>query len=233
MVFVSSPLPEPPWSSRRGRRPRREPLTREALTTVALGIVDAEGLEALSMRRLAQELGVQASGLYTYVSGKAELLQLMLERVSAEVEIPDPDPERWQEQVKDVLRDLYRVFSAHRDLAGAALANIPLSASALTFADRAIALLLAGGLSPRVAAFAADLLPQYVTVSAYEGSLFAQRLEREPGYFGEVAAYFAALPPERFPTLTKLRDELMSNEGDERFEFGLDVLVRGLASLAD
>ena len=233
MVFMSSELPEPPWSSRRGRQRRREPLTREALTTAALRIVDAEGLDALSMRRLAQELGVQASGLYTYVSGKSELLQLMLERVSAEVEIPDPDPERWQEQVKDVLRDLYRVLSAHRDLAGAALANIPLSASALTFADRAIALLLAGGLPPKVAAFAADLLPQYVTVSAYEGSLFAQRLEREPGYFEEVSAYFAALPPERFPTLTLLRDELMSNEGDERFEFGLDVLVRGIASLAD
>ncbi|HVU79255.1 MAG TPA: TetR/AcrR family transcriptional regulator [Gaiellaceae bacterium] len=227
---MSSELPEPPWSSRRGRRPRREPLTREALTTVALRIVDEDGLDALSMRRLAQELGVQASGLYTYVSGKAELLQLMLERVSAEVEVPDPDPEHWQEQVKDVLRGLYRVLGSHRDLAGAALANIPLSASALTFADRAIALLIAGGLPPKVAALAADLLPQFVTVSAYEGSLFAQRLEREPDYFDRVTAFFSALPPERFPTLMSLTDELMSNEGDERFEFGLDVLIRGLAT---
>jgi AcrR family transcriptional regulator len=233
MVFVSIELPEPPWSSRRGRRPRREPITREALTAVALGIVDAEGLDALSMRRLAQELGVQPSGLYTYVSGKAELLQLMLDHVAGEVKVPDPDPERWQEQLKEVARAVHAAFAAHGDLAGAALANIPTGPNTITIVERLLALLRAGGLSPRVAALAADLLPQYVTVTAYEGSLFARRMADDPAYFDRLSAYFRALPADRFPVLASMVGELMSDEGDERFEFGLDVIVRGLAALSE
>jgi AcrR family transcriptional regulator len=232
MVFVSSALPEPPWSSRRGRRPRREPLTRDALTAVALRIVDAEGLEALSMRRLAQELGVQASGLYTYVSGKAELLQLMLDHVAGEVHVPDPDPARWQEQVKEVARAIHAAFAAHRDLAGAALANIPTGPNTLVVVERFLALLRGGGLSAKVAGLAADLLPQYVTIAAYERSLFEQRMTTDPEYFERLAAYYRALPADRFPVLASMVGELMSDEDDERFEFGLDVLVRGLAALA-
>jgi AcrR family transcriptional regulator len=236
MVFVSSPLPEPPWSSRRRRRPRREPLTREALTTVALRIVDTDGLDALSMRRLAQEVGVQASGLYTYVSGKAELLQLVLDRVAAEVHVPDPDteldPVRWQEQVKEVARAIHAAFVAHRDLAGAALANIPTGPNTLLVVERFLALLRSGGLSARAAGLAADLLPQYVTIAAYEHSLFEQRMTTEPDYFDRLAAYYRSLPADRFPVLASMVGELMSDEDDERFEFGLDVIVRGLAALA-
>lgn len=231
MVFVSSPLPEPPWSSRRRRRPRREPLTREALTTVALRIVDAEGLDALSMRRLAQELGVQASGLYTYVSGKAELLQLMIDRVAGEIDVPDPVPERWQEQVKEVARAMYHGFLAHGDLARASLANIPTGANALTVADRLLALLVAGGLPRQACGYALDLLPLYVIACAYEGSLWAKQ---DPDYFERIQAYYAALPRERFPMLIGLLVEVMADdEGpDDRFEFGLDVIVHGLAALA-
>ncbi|HTR33200.1 MAG TPA: TetR/AcrR family transcriptional regulator C-terminal domain-containing protein [Gaiellaceae bacterium] len=230
-----STLPEPPWSSRKTARPARPAITREAITGAALRIVDAEGLEALSMRRLADQLGCQASALYGHVSGKSEVLQLLIDHVAGEIEVPDPDPERWQEQVKDVLRAIHRTFLAHRDLAGASLANIPTGPNAMRVVDRFLALLLAGGLSRQAAAYAADLLPQFVTASAYEFSLFEQRVEREPDYFERLEEYYRALPADRFPVLADLVGELMApdEEPTARFEFGLDVILRGLAALAE
>src|SRR5262249_35152076 len=119
MVFMSSPadeLPEPPWSSL--QRPRRRRLTREGITEAALALVDEEGLDALSMRNVAKRLDVQASALYGHVSGKQELIQLMLDRVALEIELPEPDPEHWEEQVKEFARAARRALGAHRDLAG-------------------------------------------------------------------------------------------------------------------
>ena len=88
------------------RAPRERALSREAIAAAALAIVDAEGLDAMTMRRVAQELGTGAASLYAHVAGKEELLELVVERVIGEVEIPDePDPEHWQEQLKDGLRD--------------------------------------------------------------------------------------------------------------------------------
>jgi AcrR family transcriptional regulator len=235
MVFMSSggsELPEPPWSSL--RRPRRPRLTREAITEAALALVDADGLDALSMRNVAERLGVQASALYGHVSGKQELIQLMLDRVALEIELPDPDPEHWQEQVKDFARAARRALGAHRDLAGASLANIPTGPNMLGLIDRLLAILAASGLPRQAVAYAADFLPQFVTASVYEESLFMQRLEREPAYFEQLAAYFRAAPAERFPALADLVNELMaSDEGpDARFEFGLDVIVQGLSTIA-
>ena len=235
MVFMSSAgdeLPEPPWSSlRRTRRPR---LTREAITEAALALVDADGLDALSMRNVAERLGVQASALYGHVSGKQELIQLMLDRVALEIELPDPDPAHWQEQVKQFARTARRVLGSHRDLAGASLANIPTGPNMLGLIDRLLAVLAVSGLPRQAVAYAADLLPQFVTASVYEESLFRQRLEREPAYFERIEAYFRAAPPERFPALADLVTELTaSDEGpDARFEFGLDVIVQGLSTIA-
>jgi AcrR family transcriptional regulator len=234
-VFVSSSdLPAPPWSSKKGKARAKPALSRESITKAALKIVDSEGLGELSMRRLADELGTVASALYAHVSGKEELMQLLVDHVAAELEVPEPDPAHWLEQLREVLRTMHRVFSAHRDLAGANLANIPTGHNAMKVMDRILAILRAGGLSKQDAAFAADLLPMYVTASAYEGSLFAQRLEREPRYFVELDRYFRSLPKDRFPVFTTMIDEMTAEDEahDARFEFGLDVLLRGLEARA-
>jgi AcrR family transcriptional regulator len=232
MVFVSTDLPQPPWSSVRDKPARRQ-LSRDAIADAAMAIVDAEGLDGLSMRRLAQDLGTGPASLYAHVSGKDELLQLLIDRVAGELPRIEPDPERWQEQVKEYLRAVRGVLVAHRDLAGAALANIPTGPNAVTAMESLLGILRAGALPDQVIAYAADLLSQYVNIDAYEGSLFAQRMEREPQYFEAVFAYFKALPADRFPHFAALADELSSGDDDARFEFGIDVLVRGLASFSE
>jgi tetracycline repressor-like protein len=125
-------------------------------------------------------------------------------------------------------------LAAHRDLAGASMANIPTGPNAMRSIDGLLGILRAGGLPDQVVAYAADLLPQFVTTSTYEDSLFGQRMQREPEYFAELGAYFNSLPAERFPNVAALAPQLMQgDEGDARFEFGLDVLVRGIAALAE
>jgi len=235
MPFVSTPeLPLPPWSSLRDKRPARTPLTRDAIADAAMTIVDAEGLEGLSMRRLAQELGTGPASLYAHVSGKPELLQLLIDRVAGELPEIEPDPARWEEQLKDYLRAMRRVLTAHRDLAGASLANIPTGPNAIASMEVLLGILRAGGLPDQVVAYAADLLPQYVTLDAYEGSLFEQRMQRDPGYFPAIFDYFRSLPADRFPNFAALAESMVAEDesDDARFEFGLDVLVRGLASFA-
>jgi AcrR family transcriptional regulator len=236
MLFVSSPpLPQPPWSSLRDKPPARTPLSRDAIADAAMAIVDAEGLDGLTMRRLAQELGTGPASLYAHVSGRPELLQLLIDRVAGETPEIEPDPERWQEQLKEYLRAMHAALARHRDLAGAALANIPTGPQAIASIEVLLGILRAGGLPDQVVAFAADLLPQYVTVNAYEGSLFERRMQSEPEYLQAIGDYFRSVPAEHYPNFAALVEPMMA-EGDShdaRFEFGLDVIVRGLASFAE
>ncbi len=219
------------------RAPRERTLSRETIAAAALQIVDDEGLDAMTMRRVAEALGTGAASLYAHVASKEELVELVVERVIAEMEIPgEPDPAHWQDQLKEALRAMRAAFAAHRDLARASFARIPLGENALRGMDWMLGLLRAGGLPDQVVAYAADLLPLYVMAVAYEEGLYANERntpEQMDEYIASMRAYFAALPSERFPTMAALAVPLTSGSGDERFEFGLDVLVGGLAAMAE
>jgi AcrR family transcriptional regulator len=231
---------KPPWPTTWGasepRTPKRRTLSREGIVETALAIVDAEGLDALSMRRVSQELNTGPASLYAHVGSKEQLIDLLLDRVAADVVLPVPDPERWREQVKDFLTRSKNNLVAHNDLAKAHLvANIPMLPHQLDTAEALIALLKAGGLPDQVVAYATDLLALYVVSSAYEES---QRSgpgaapEQARAYMDNVRAYFASLPPERYPTLLTMIGPMTRTVGDERWEFGLDALLAGIEHVA-
>ena len=222
MVFVSRPLPEPP---RRGRpapaaRSGRTPLSRERIVDAALAIVDAGGLDALSMRAVAQALDTGPASLYAHIGDKDELLGLLIERVARELDLPEPDPGHWQEQLKAMVRAAHYGLLAHRDLARAALASTPLGEGALRFSDRMIEILRSGGLPDQVVAYGCDLLPLYAVATAYESALHAEHMATGEGerYIAEVREYLAALPADRFPNIAALAGLLAAGavEG-ERF----------------
>jgi len=99
-------LPTPPWQRhppQRTRRRGREPITREAIVEAALHLLGSDGLDELSMRRLADELDSGPASLYWHVGSKDGLLELLFDRVIGEVEMPAPEPDRWQEQLVDGL----------------------------------------------------------------------------------------------------------------------------------
>lgn len=228
-------VPEPPWWRRRAERPRgeRRPLTRDAIVEAALALLERDGLQGLSMRRLAQELGTGAATLYWHVGDKEELLSLLLDRIVGDAdEVPDPDPENWQEQVKELGRATRRRLLSRRDAAQLSMGRIPAGPNALPVMERYLAVLAAAGLPPRAIAYAADMFALYVGGFAYEESLRAPPLGSPETGTDQLAEYFRSLPPEQFPTIVGLADDLTAGDADERFEFALDLLVRGLEALA-
>jgi AcrR family transcriptional regulator len=232
-VAAPAAIPDPPWRPRRRAPAARAPLSRETIADAALRLLDRDGLDGLSMRRLARELGTGAASLYWHVQGKDELLELLVDRVIGEVELPEPDPSRWQEQLKQFGRESLRVMRAHRDVARITLGRVPVGPNLLRGMEWMLGLLRAAGIPDRTAALAGDLLALYAGAFAFEESLRPGPVAGDQPPAEQAAMlgdYFASLPADRFPNLAGLAGLLVAGDPDERFEFGMDVLLRGLAS---
>jgi AcrR family transcriptional regulator len=181
------------------------------------------------MRKLAQELGTGAASLYWHVGDKEELLGLLLDRIVGEAEVPEPDPEHWQDQVRAMARAARRLFKRRRDAAQLSMGRIPAGPNSLPVMERNLAVLAAAALPPRLIGYAADLFALYVGAFAYEESL-ARNSAADAAQFRE---YLRSLPPEEFPVMTRLADDLTEGDADARFEFGVEVLIAGIEALAE
>jgi AcrR family transcriptional regulator len=241
----SSPhIPPPPWQrapDRQARR-RRAPISRDAIVTAAIQLLDREGLAALSMRRLAEELGTGAASLYWHVGSKDGLLDLVLDEVIGEGKVPDPDPGRWQEQLKQVARDQRAISLRHPWAVRVSIGRIPMGPNALRYSERILAILRAGGLPPRLAVQGYLLL--IATINGFtidetgvdDGAAADSPLPIDPAELQQVADmardYIASLPAEAFPNMTTLADEFAFSDPDERFELLIDIFIDGLARRA-
>ena len=233
------PAPRPPrgeQSPAARRAPRQRTLTKQAIVDAALAIVDEEGLDALTMRAVASALGTGPSSLYAHVASKDELIEAVVEQVIGELEIGEaPDPERWIEQILEMGRQMRAMWAAHRDLARASFARIPLGENALAGTEWMISVMRAGGLSDRAIGLGVDLLALYIGAIAYEDSLQsvgAADPEEIAAFVVELRGYLQSLPAERFPNVVALAGALTEADRDERFEFGLEVLLRGLIAVS-
>jgi AcrR family transcriptional regulator len=226
------PLPGAPRRVTRRKTAGRPPtLSAGAIVAAAIEVIDEGGVSGLSMRRVADQLGVGVASLYAHVSGKDELLELVYDELVGQVPLEEPDPARWREQVHQMLRGLRDILTEHADAALAGLGRIPTSPQTLTAAEALVAVLKAGGLTDQVIALGFDQLILYVSACAFEASLYTRNradpkeLER---YFAEAHTFYATMPPDRFPVLTSLAPFMFDHGEDERFEFGLDVLIAGM-----
>lgn len=228
-------LPEPPWWTPRKTGTPRRSLSREAIVAAALVVLRAEGIDAVSMRRVAAELGTGAASLYAHVAHKVELLDLLFDEVVAEIPLPEPDPAHWREQITRVWTDSHAAMARNGDIARVALGRIPIGPNSLRLAEVSMAILRGGGVPDQAVAWAVDIVGLYVAANAVEGAIFAelQRSGSDPwAYLARVKSYFAALPPARFPSFAALLPHLTAGDGAERFAFGLELLVGGLAAQA-
>jgi AcrR family transcriptional regulator len=213
-------------------RPAKPALSREAIVYAALDIARTDGVEALSMRRIAQALDTGPASLYVYVANRDELHELLFDAAVGTVETEPLDPARWREQLKALVRRMVTVMiEDFPGMAILAMARIPVGDNALRVTDSMLAQLKAGGASDQAAAYAADLISMYATAIAYEQSLL-RTLFSDPDHerreIERVSARFASVDPERFPTLAALAPALTRGDGEERFELGLDMIVNGL-----
>ncbi|HET7237319.1 MAG TPA: TetR/AcrR family transcriptional regulator C-terminal domain-containing protein [Actinomycetota bacterium] len=209
------------------RKAHREPLTRERIVETALRVMDAEGLEAVTMRRIGRELGVEAMSLYNHVEDKESILDGICELVMSEFEFPDP-AEDWAESCRRAARAWRQLLKQHPDVMRLfAEARGPVrSVDSMRPTEFALRLLRASGLSDRDTAQAFHAFGGYIQgfVIMEMGSIAGGTDEAQLKVHEELAAAL----PEEFSTLRDVSPYFAECGADEQFEFGLDLLIRGV-----
>jgi TetR/AcrR family tetracycline transcriptional repressor len=205
----------------------REPLTRDRVIEAALRVMDEEGLEAVSMRRVAREVGVEAMSLYHHVEDKEDLLDGICERVMAKFDFPDPVDD-WTENCRRGARAWRRILQAHPAVMRLfAEQRGPIrSIDSMRPMEFALRILRDSGLSNRDTAQAFHAFGGYIQgfVMMELGSIAGGSDEIHLKAHAELAA---ALPDE-FAVLQAVSPYFAECDPDEQFEFGLDLLIRGL-----
>jgi AcrR family transcriptional regulator len=226
-------LPNPEVEA--GPRPRRRtaPITVEQVIDIALDVIATEGYEALTMRRLASALDTGPASLYAHVVNKADLDELLIGRLCAELVLPEPDPVAWREQIGGVCTQMRDQYLKYPGISRAALAMFPTDLETVRVGEGMLAILLAGGVAPQAAAWAIDALLLYVAAYCLEISILQQRkVHHEADWVvdsDKIQRRLTALPAETFPHTTRYAAELTAGEGHDRFEFTLALMIDGLA----
>ncbi|MFJ7276483.1 TetR/AcrR family transcriptional regulator C-terminal domain-containing protein [Kitasatospora sp. NPDC098663] len=210
------------------------PLTRDALTQAALRVLERDGLDGLSMRKVAAEVGVKAASLYWHVRNKQELLDLLTDAVMASAE-PPPREGGWREQFHAYCWRYRRLLLDKRDAAKVVSGRLSPGPHLLGLMEDQLDRLRAAGFSDADAAMATYLLGAFV-----QGFVLQ---EQSPISAAEVLGTsrrdiadatgdrFRALPVDTFPNLVALADDLTEPDMDTRFEFCVQRVLDGLATL--
>src|SRR5919107_4484844 len=200
---------------------KRQPLSRRRILEAAVRFVDREGLEALSMRKLGSELGVEAMSLYNHVPNKGALLDGMVEVLLGEVEIP-PRSKDWEERVRDGYRAFRRLAHEHPNVFPLLVERPPETMDGVWLVEEFLQTLREAGFGAEEALHAFRSLSSY-TFGYAMAEIRGFALEPDGSRLGA-----RALSPEEFPNLSELVPQLERVDHDAEFEFGLDLLLSGL-----
>jgi AcrR family transcriptional regulator len=207
------------------REATRKPLTPDRVVTAALRLVDRRGLDALSLRRLGAVLGVEAMSLYKHVPGKPALLDLLVERVLADV-APAAPRASWEERVRHVATELRRVSLAHPHVFPLLATRVPAAPRALAPLEILLAALADAGLDEPVV-----LRHFWAFVAWITGALLG-----ETAAATGVGAASIALPEDldaaAFPAFTRLGDAVASCDFAAEYAHGLDILIGAVRAAA-
>jgi AcrR family transcriptional regulator len=210
---------------------RKKPITVEAIISTAFGIVEREGYEALTMRRLATALETGPSSLYAHVVNKEDLDELLIGRLCAGIDLPEPDPAAWRQQITGVCTQLRDQYLRYPGISRAAFAAASSNLDTLRLSEGMLAILLAGGIAPATAAWAIDSLSLYVNAYSLEVSLANSRRDRSDGGWvvsrDELLLRFGALP-DTFPNVKRYATELTAGTVHDRFDFTIGLMIAGL-----
>src|SRR5919201_5224188 len=205
----------------------RTPLTRQRVVEAALRVMDEEGLDAVSMRRVAREVGVEAMSLYHYVEDKEDLLDGVCESVMAEFVFPEPSQD-WRENCRRGARAWRQLLRKHPNVMRLfAEERGPVrSAESMRPMEYALEILRSSGISARDTAQAFHAFGGYIQgfVMMEFGSIAGGG---SPEHLKAQAAFAEGLP-EDFVTLRDVAPHFMECDHDEQFEVGIDLLIRGL-----
>jgi AcrR family transcriptional regulator len=221
-------------SGGRGPRPR---LTLEAIVEQAVAVADAEGLEAVSMRRVATDLGVGTMSLYRYLPGKEELLDLMIEHVGA----LDGDAELsadWREAMQQMGRGLWELYTSHPWLPLVDQSRPLLGPNSLRGFDLAVGALTGTGLSGQEMVGVIQTIDAIAQTAARttNSAAWAERVtgvSNEDFWKAQEPVLVAAMETGDYPHVAALDEDSFDLSGEAVFEFGLERVLDGIQVLVD
>jgi PAS domain S-box-containing protein len=204
----------------------KAPLTSEAILSAALHLVDGEGPDSLTMRRLASHLGVSPMAPYGHFQTKEALLTGVVQKLLGEVELPPEDLEGWEQRVRHVVASVRATMKAHPNAAVLFALHPPSETDSLAVVESILDALRRGGFDAASAAHSFRLLESYTFgyVQLEVSGFFKSLATSETGLWTENPRLFARL----FPRLSAIAPELASSEADDEFERGLSFILAGL-----
>jgi AcrR family transcriptional regulator len=224
-----------------GRGPRKK-LTVDEVVAAAIGLADAEGLEAVTVRRLAQELGKAPMTLYTYVPGKSELVALMLDALFAGMERA-PIAGSWRERLTAVAQENHALYRAHPWAAAAAPSRPPLGPGQCAKYEHELQTLEGLGLSDVEMDDALAYLLAFVRTAAQDAAQAdaeraASGMDDQEWWEANGPLLAKVLDPARFPTAVRVGQAAgevhdAAYNAEHAFEFGLARTLDGLAALIE
>jgi TetR/AcrR family tetracycline transcriptional repressor len=213
----------------------RVTLTPQRVVEGALALADSDGLEAVTIRRLAKELGVTPMALYWHFRNKSELLEGMAARIFEEIDLSVDADAAWQEQLRALLCSMVSVLRAHPSTAILLSTRTVSSEGSLRAAEVALDILGRGGFSPTQATQIARHALSTVTnlVSGEPGVVAREESGKRIDARRRARLFLESLPPERYPRLVEAATPLSEGvDPDTYFAFGLDLLLAGIEAMA-
>jgi AcrR family transcriptional regulator len=219
-------------AGRRGPKPSRSV---DEVVLAAIGIADAEGLPAVSMRRVADAFGLSPMSLYTYVPSKAELLDLMLDRVAGEIEEPGPSLQGWRAKLEHQARQRWALAQRHPWIMQVSAHRPPLGPNVLATAEAALRAIDGVGLDDREMQLVSGVIANYVR-GAVRAAFEAREVEEQSGitdqqWWARNAELLEGLiEPAHYPTTVRLGESNKEQGLDPQrhFEFGLQRVLDGI-----
>jgi TetR/AcrR family transcriptional regulator, tetracycline repressor protein len=210
------------------RRPRGS-LTREQIIKEALALLEEHGPGALSMRRLAERLGVAPNALYTHVRGKADLIDGLIDQVYAGLTIePDPSGD-WAQQLTTLSQEIRAYLLAHPAVVPYALQQPGLGPHSLRLGEAIYNVLRPAGFSDQAVVGTVYALLTYILgFVALEIPRAGTDPQTSDEFVRRMWAFFAALPPGEFPHTVNLAAQLARISTDDQFQFGIRTFLAGL-----
>lgn len=206
--------------------PRKPGLTRTRITEVAVALADARGVESLSMRALARELGVEAMSLYNHIRNKDDLLDAVIDTVVGGIDLPSPES-NWQNQMLRRAQSMRAVFLAHPWVPPLIVGRINVGPNMLALNDATLGCLRAAGFSYVQADHAMNAIDSLI----YGFHLMERSMPVPPENYVEAArTYLPLIDADRYPHFCALGRLVAEGvyDGVNHLAFGLDLLLAAL-----
>ena len=214
----------------------RERLSRDTIVEGAIALADAEGLDAVTIRRLAEDQGVTPMALYWHFKDKGELLDGIAERLFAGVRLPGPSRKPWPEQLRSILEAQSDALRPQPEVAALVSDRVLSSEAGLTVAESTLALLRHAGLSAEQAAQVGGYLLNAVAmlVTSEPGREYGPDSEARDDAIRRKTASLSGLPLRRYPSVVSSASVLAACPNpDAYFSLGLDMLIAGVIATAE